>query len=152
MEASGQSPIDFTNNGWYPDASVWWSTTGGSYSSMAAARAGLPATTPLFGSSTRRHENDVITEADPFLTDVTLGSSYLTEITTPYSPSLAPSSIPRGAGVVLPGITDGFSGTAPDMGAIITGIGPPIWGDRDTGTPVPTDTIPPSPPGNLRER
>lgn len=152
MEASGQSPIDFTNNGWYPDASVWWSTTGGSYSSMAAARAGLPATTPLFGSSTRRHENDVITEADPFLTDVTLGSSYLTEITTPYSPSLAPSSIPRGAGVVLPGITDGFSGTAPDMGAIITGIGPPIWGDRDTGAPVPTDTIPPSPPGNLRER
>lgn len=152
MEADGHSPIDFTNNGWYPNASVWWSTTGGSFSSMSAARAGLPATTPLFGSATHRHENDVITEADPFAVDVTLGNSYQTEITTPYSPSLASGSAARGAGVAIPGITDGFSGSAPDMGAIITGIGPPVWGDRDTGSPSPTDDVPPSPPTNLRSR
>ena len=152
MEAGGHNPVDFTNNGWYPNAAVWWSTSGGSFSSMTAARTGLPATTPLFGSSTRRHENDVITEADPFAQDVTMGNSYVTEITTPYSPALTPGSIPSGAGVAIPGITDGFSGAAPDIGAIIAGIGPPTWGDRNPPTSVPLDLVPPSPPGNLRPR
>jgi hypothetical protein len=149
MESDGQDPIDFTNNAWYPDRQVWWSGSGGSFSSMSAARAGLPATTPLFGTSTRRHENDVIAESDPFASPISLGGSYLTEITAPQTPALASGAAPRGAGVAIPGITDGYSGSAPDMGAVITGIGAPAWGDRDTGT-TPGDTTPPAPPRNFQ--
>ena len=151
MEADGQDPIDFTNNAWYPDAAVWWSSTGGRYSSIADAGAGLPATMPVFGTSTQRHQNDVISEAAPFIDDINLGSTYLTEIKTFYTPSLAPETAPRAAGVAIPGITNGFSGLAPDMGAIITGVGPPSWGDRNTDT-SPPDNVPPAAPNNLRVR
>ena len=149
MEADGQNPIDFTHNAWYPDEHVWWTSTGGSYPSLASALAGLPPTTPVFGTSTQRHQNDVISDSDPFIVDITLGSNFLTQITTLYSPVLAPGSAPRGSGQAIPGITDGFSGTAPDMGAMITGIPAPTWGDRTTG---PQDIVPPSPPANLQAR
>jgi len=72
----------------------------------------------------------VICEADPFATDIVLGETYLKRITRPYTPVLAEGSIPRGAGVAIPGITDGFTGKTPDMGAIITGVKRPVWGDR----------------------
>lgn len=149
FEACGNDIIDFTNNAWYPNASVWWSHSGGSYGSMASARSGLPATTPVFSTSTQRHQNDVISEADPFIVDVALGSTYLTQVTTLYTPFVAAGSAPRGTGVAIPGITDGYSGSAPDMGAMITGITPPIWGDRSGG---PQDTVAPSPPTNLMAR
>ena len=64
-------------------------------------------------------------------------------------PSLRPGTAPRGTGVAIPGITDGYSGSAPDMGAMITGIAPPIWGDRSGG---PQDNVAPSPPANLMAR
>lgn len=150
MEAGGQDPIDFTNNAWYPNAQVWWSSAGGSYSSVAAAYAGLPSTTPVFGTSAQRHQNDVISESDPFSVDVTLGSTYLTQIMTFYTPFLAAGTAPRSAGVAIPGITDGFSGSAPDMGAMITGIPAPTWGDR--GGTGPQDTVPPAPPTSLLAR
>jgi hypothetical protein len=149
MESGGNDPIDFTHNAWYPDRSVWWTSSGGSYSSMSAARAGLPSTTPVFGTSTRRHENDVISDADPFIVDVVLGATYLTQVTTLYAPFVGDGTTPRSAGMPVPGITDGFSGSAPDMGAMITGIQAPAWGDRSTGAP---DTVPPSAPLNLRPR
>ena len=149
MEASGQDPIDFTNNAFYPDRAVWWSNSGGSYSSMAAARVGLPQTTPVFGTSTMRHQNDVISDSDPFIVGVALGGTYLTQVTTFYTPFLAAGTAPRGAGVAIPGVTDGFSGSAPDMGAMITGIPAPIWGDRSTGPP---DVVPPLPPANVIAR
>jgi hypothetical protein len=149
MESGGQDPIDFTNNAWFPNAWVWWSSTGGSYSSMAQARAGLAPTTPVFGTSTQRHDNDVISESDPFLNGITLGLSYLTQITTPYAPTLSTGSVTHGAGIAIPGITDGFSGAAPDVGAIITGVPAVVWGDRDTGS---ADNVPPSPPSSLIAR
>lgn len=96
----------------------------------AAARSKLPATKPVFGKSTRRHESDVISEADPFVVKVKLGEDYLKQIVTAYTPKLADGTAPRGSGVAIPGITDGFSGKAPDMGAVITGRPIPFWGDR----------------------
>ena len=147
MESSGQSPIDFTNNAWFPDRAVWWTFSGGSYTSMEAARDALPSTSPVFGSSTQRHENDVISENDPFIHLISLGNTYLTQITTLYTPTLASGTAPRSGGVIIPGITDGFSGSAPDMGAIITGVAPPTWGDRYTA-PAP-DIVPPARPENV---
>jgi hypothetical protein len=46
---------------------------------------------------------------------------------------LAPRSRAVDSGVVLPGITDGFSGRAPDLGAYEQGIEPPHYGPRPTG-------------------
>jgi hypothetical protein len=43
---------------------------------------------------------------------------------------LAPRSRAVHAGTVLPGITDGFSGAAPDLGAYEQGAAPPHYGPR----------------------
>jgi len=151
IESDAVDPVDFTNNAWFPNEQVWWSATGGSFSTIAAARAGLPATTPVFSGATQRHQADVISEADPFAVDVVLGGDFLTKILIPYTPSLSPGTAPQGTGVAIPGITDGFSGPAPDMGAIISGVTPPQWGDR-TGGGGPVDVVPPAATTNLTPR
>jgi Right handed beta helix region len=128
IEAGQNQPIDFTNNGWFPDGSVWWSSSGGSFTSIAAARSGLPMTPPLFGSSSARHTGDVITVRDPFQSPITLGANHLTEFTAQTTAALRSDANVRGAGVALPNITDGFTGSAPDIGAVISGRPVPRWG------------------------
>jgi hypothetical protein len=44
--------------------------------------------------------------------------------------SLAPNSAAIDAGMVIPGITDGFTGTAPDLGALERGLPAPHYGPR----------------------
>jgi hypothetical protein len=149
MESLGQSPIDFTNNAWYPNGQVWWSNSGGSFGSMAEAYAALPATTPLFGTSTRRHQGDRISESDPFVTPIALGTDYLTLITASYTPAVATGTVPSGTGIAIPGITDGYAGAAPDMGAVIAGRPAPLWGDRSG---VVLDAVAPATTGDLRPR
>lgn len=83
---------------------------------------------PLFGTSTRRHDHDFLTGSDPFATPIPLGSNHLTEYTSEVVPSLAPGVNAKHAGVLLPNITDGFTGTNPDVGAIIEGRPVPRWG------------------------
>jgi hypothetical protein len=128
VESGGNEPIDFTNNAWYPDRSVWWTNSGGSFDSIASARAGAPETDPLFGTSRRRHDGDVITVSNPFTSTVTLGADHLTEVTTATTPALAPGSAPKNAGAPIPNITDGFTGSTPDMGAVIEGRSEPTRG------------------------
>lgn len=129
MESTGMTVMDFSHNGWFPDAATWWSNTGSSFSTMTdAIRMGQRAHTPLFGTGTVRHQNDVVTTTDPFAVPVVLGASHLNEVTATYTPALASGSTPRGAGLALPNVTDGYSGTAPDMGAIMTGRPLPRWG------------------------
>jgi hypothetical protein len=149
MESGGQTPIDFTNNAWYPNGQVWWSATGGSYGTMAEAYAALPATQPLFGTATKRHQNDRISESDPFVVPIVLGSDYLTQITTAYTPAVSSGTAPSGSGVAIAGITDGYSGSAPDIGAIITGRPVPLYGDRSG---VVLDAVAPSTTSDLRPR
>lgn len=130
IEASGNDPIDFTHNAWYPDGAIWWSISGGSFASLATAKAGIGATAAVFGAATKRHENDLISEADPFATDVTLGATYDVQVTTEYEPALDAASTLKAAGVAIAGITDGYSGAAPDIGAVIAGRSAPVVGDR----------------------
>jgi len=130
MESSGQDPIDFDHNAWYPDGAVWWTHSGGSFRSMEQARSNLKPTTPVFGTCTRRHEEDVICGPQPFTEKIKLGANHLTKITTLYVPTPAADSPLRGTGVPIPGVTDGFEGKAPDRGAVITGRRLPVWGDR----------------------
>ncbi len=149
MEAGGQNPIDFTHNSWFPNKQVWWSNTGGSFASLAAAFGSLGATTPVFSGSTRRHEADNISGSNPFVTSITLGSDYHTQVFMLYTPSLASGTAPKNSGAVIPNITDGFSGSAPDRGALIAGVPSPVWGDRSAPQPPGTAPLPPT---NLRLR
>jgi hypothetical protein len=130
LESGGMDPIDFTHNGWYPDGDVWWTNSGGSYLSLAAAFSNLNTTTPVFGTSTRRHEHDLLMAREPFQSAIPLGADHLVEITSLYVPTLGGASVAVNAGTAIPNITDGFSGAAPDMGAVIAGRSTPTWGAR----------------------
>lgn len=130
LESGGMDPIDFTHNGWYPDGDVWWTNSGGSYLSLAAAHDNLNATAPVFGTSTQRHDNDLLLAREPFQTAIPLGADHLVEITALYVPALGAASLARNAGTAIPNVTDGYSGAAPDMGAIIAGRATPTWGAR----------------------
>ena len=129
MEPATQNPIDFTHNSWYPDGRLWWTKSGGSFRSLSAAGA-LPPTNPVFSGTSKRHEGDHIAPANPFAAEIVLGATHHTEITTPYIPTLAAGAALKNSGTPIVGITDGFSGTAPDRGAIISGRQVPVWGDR----------------------
>jgi hypothetical protein len=59
---------------------------------------------------------------------VSLGANHLAEVTTLQVPAIATGATPKNAGVAIPNITDGYSGSAPDMGAIIAGRAVPTWG------------------------
>ena len=128
IESDANSPIDFTHNAWYPDGPVWWTASGGSFGSLGAASAGLPATAPVFGTSTVRHQFDVISASDPFVTAVTLGADHLTEIVATTVPTLRGGTSAKNRGTPIPNVTDGYTGAAPDMGAIIEGRPVSRWG------------------------
>jgi hypothetical protein len=137
MKSGGQDPIDFTHNSWFPGKGkqVWWSVTGGLFEKLSAAFRSLGATTPVFSDSTRRHEADNISEYDPFVTNIDLGPDYHTQVSNLYSPYLSSGTAPKNSGAVIPNITDGFSGDAPDRGALISGVTAPIWGDGGAAEP-----------------
>lgn len=128
LDNSGHNPVDFTNNSWYPNLIFQWPEY--SYPNLQAAMSGLANTSPVFSNSTRRMQNDNITTSNPWTTAITLGVDYHTEVTTGYIPTLSAGSAPKNSGVSIPNITDGFSGSAPDRGAIIEGRPIPQYGDR----------------------
>jgi len=136
MESSGQDPIDFDHNSWYPDGSVWWTNSGGSFSDFASAKNGLGSTTPLYSGIAQRHQDDHICEADPFIDDVTLPADFHALVTGQYTPYLSDGTLPKNSGAAIPGINDGFSGSAPDRGALISGIPTPVWGDKAVQLPL----------------
>ena len=76
----------------------------------------------------------MITESNPFVEEIKLGGDYLTRITQLYVPRLADGTAPRAKGVPIAGVTDGFSGAGPDMGAVISGRPLPTWGDRSAAS------------------
>lgn len=132
FESGVNNPIDFTHNSWFPDGSVWWSTSGGSFGSLAAAITGLPQTTPLFSGAVRRHAGDNLVGADPWTQPVVLGANFLTEVQTRYRPTPAMGTAIKNTGVPIDNVTDGFAGAAPDRGAVIDGRAAPTYGDRSS--------------------
>ena len=128
LESSGHDILDFTHNSWYPDLLYRWPD--GRFDDLAQALDGLPPTTSVFSGITRRHEMDNITVFNPWTVEVILGVDYRSEVTASYTPGLAPGTAPKNSGVVIPNITDGFDGDAPDRGAVIAGRLAPLYGDR----------------------
>jgi hypothetical protein len=143
LESTDHSPIDWTHNSWFPDRQIQW---GSVFSSLAAAQAGLSATTPIFSGSARRMQNDNITTSNPWTTTVIVGGSSLSEVAASYAPALATGSSPKNSGAIIPNITDGFAGIAPDRGALIDGRPAPNWGAQPGGR---ASIAPPQPPTNL---
>jgi hypothetical protein len=146
LDNTGHDPVDFTHNSWYPDRTYQWNQ--GTFANLAGIYAGLPATTPVFSGSSKRHEQDNITTSNPWITTIALGSDYHTEVTAGYEPALAAGTTPKNSGAVIANVTDGYSGSSPDRGAVIAGRPSVQYGDRigtgGTGTALPT------PPTNLR--
>lgn len=137
MEVVTCNPILFDHNGWYSagDTQVWWTNCGGSYATPAAAFSALSSTiSPLAGAvTTHRHESDQLTTSTPFNETVTLGADWST-LAAAVTPTVANGATVRNAGVALPGITDGFTGAAPDMGATFSRSGSlPTYGDQSSG-------------------
>jgi hypothetical protein len=127
LESSAHNPIDWTHNSWFPDRQIQW---GGVFANLVQAQSGLGTTTPVFSGSTRRMQNDNITESNPWTTTITLGADSLTELADTFTPILRAGTAPKNSGAIIPNITDGFSGgTAPDRGAIIQGRPIPQYGD-----------------------
>jgi hypothetical protein len=81
-----------------------------------------------------------------FASGFTLPGSYTT-LQAPTDLTLHPTSNAIDAGLVIPNITDGFLGNAPDLGALERGAPLPTYGVRAT-----TVDSPPSPPTDLRVR
>jgi hypothetical protein len=130
IESTGNTLLDIDYNGWYSDAAVKWSPTGANYSTvtLAIAGSGQTATTALFGTSTRRHEHDKVVASNPWTSTVTLGANHLTQYTDYPDVSLIAGAA-KNAGTSISNITTGFSGAAPDMGAIIAGRSVVTYGD-----------------------
>jgi hypothetical protein len=134
MDAGSNDPLDWTHNSWFPDREIQFE---GNYyaNGLDDIQTNISNRTPMFSGTNRPFSNDNITTTNPWTTTITLGSDALTEVTATYTPSPSGGSAPKNSGVAIPNITDGFSGSSPDRGAIIEGRSIPYFGDR-SATPT----------------
>lgn len=125
------SILDWTHNSWWPNRTFHWDETGShNYASLAAAQAGLPNKTPIFSGTNRPMENDVIASSNPWSATVTLGANGGVKYTN-YATNLAlAAGTSKNTGVVIPNITDGYSGALPDRGGVIAGRAAVLYGDQ----------------------
>ncbi len=107
--------IDY--NGYAPDGmfELGYGSGGTTYSAFAAVQAG-----GLY------EQHGILLDTPSPITD-------WTQRLDPMTPTLASGSPAIDRGVVLPNIDDGFTGSAPDLGAIEYGCNPPIYGPRPMG-------------------
>jgi len=145
LESGGHNVVDWTHNSWYPNRQIQWDFR--AFNNLSDAQNNLGSITPIFSGSTRRMENDNVTTSNPWTNNISLGSNALVEVTQSYTPLLAPGTAPKNSATVIFNITDGFSGAAPDRGALIEGRSVPEWGDQNS-TPPP-QAARPNPPSGL---
>lgn len=135
LENTGYDNLDWVKNGWNHDPGQLVFDDS-NYTTIANLVANTPSSTPIFSSATTQVEGDFVVEDDPFSTSVVLGTNSRTEITTEYIPELSSTSVAKNAGDAINNITDGYSGAAPDIGAIIEGRAVPSYGDTTTTAPA----------------
>ena len=119
--------IDY--DAWSPDGTFTFFDT---YTNLADVKARSPY-----------EHHGLILNGQAFATAVPVGADYTTPVTSP-DVTLRSGSNAVDAGIRLPGVTDGFIGAAPDIGALELGQPTPQYGPR-TGT----GNVP-NPPTNLR--
>lgn len=138
FDANGSDYYNADHNGWYSGAAGgdgWFSWpnqlgTSQAFNSLSAARTGLPALSGGFVDSVARHTGDIVLASDVFNPALPL-TVYTTEYTGMALPTLRAGTTARNAGLAVPGITDGFSGAAPDLGALISGRALVQYGDQN---------------------
>jgi hypothetical protein len=85
-----------------------------------------------YSQATGQDRHSVLVDYDIFLNATSPDIAVLQRLYNPedYDFRLKPGSKASGAGTVLPTITDGFTGPAPDLGAYQTGVEIPHYGPR----------------------
>ncbi len=126
FDAGGSDKLDLTHNGWFPDGAFGWRDAG-TYNSLSAVRSSLPALSTFMGNR-QRHDQDMIVASNVFDPAISL-TVHTTEYTAHALPTLRAGTSARNSGVAIPGITDNFSGAAPDRGALISGRPAGLYGD-----------------------
>jgi hypothetical protein len=110
----------------------------------AASEAGAPnralearrfATLAEYTAATRQDQHSVLVDYDVFVNVPRLDAQDLKTVQRLYRAEdldfrLRPGSAAVDRGVVIPNVTDGFSGRAPDLGALEAGTAPPVYGPR----------------------
>jgi MYXO-CTERM domain-containing protein len=119
-------------NGWYPDGQFHfgYGTGGADYADFAAVTAG-----GMYEAHGR-----LVAGATLFASGLVTPASYTTHV-TPDDATLAAGSDAIDHGTVLPNVTDGFMGAAPDLGAQETGCPAPIYGVRPEGVDETNETF-----------
>jgi MYXO-CTERM domain-containing protein len=111
--------IDY--NGYYPDGAFDFNAAGDWASFSAMQSAGKFET------------HGVLVTKDTFSSGLVAPADYTTKL-APGDVALASGSAAIDKGQVLTGVTDGFQGAAPDLGALESGCATPIYGVRPEGT------------------
>lgn len=124
-------------NGWYPDGQfhMGFGAGGANYANFAALAA-----------SGKYESHGRLVGSALFANGFVTPASYTTHV-APMDGTLAAGSDAIDHGAVLPNVTDGFVGAAPDLGAQETGCAVPIYGPRPEGvdeTNAPVGCPPPS--------
>jgi len=93
------------------------------------------ATLAEYRGATRQDEHSVIVDYDIFVNVPRLDAKDLKRVQRLYKAEdfdfrLKPGSAAIDRGVILPNVTDGFTGRAPDLGALEVGQAPPHYGPR----------------------
>ena len=93
------------------------------------------ATLAEYSKATHQDEHSVLVDYDIFVNVKKLDARDLKKVQQLYKAEdsdfrLKPGSAAVDKGVVLPNITDGFAGKAPDLGALELGQAPPHYGPR----------------------
>jgi hypothetical protein len=88
-----------------------------------------------YSEATHQDKNSVIVDYDIFVNVPKLDAQDLKNVQKLYKAAdvdfrLKPGSAAVDRGVILPNVTDDFSGAAPDLGAIELGQDPPHYGPR----------------------
>ncbi len=99
------------------------------------------ATFEEYVRDTKQDQHSVLIDYDVFVNVPKLDAKDLLRVQRLYRAGemdfrIKPGSAAVDRGVVLPTITDGFTGRAPDLGALELGLPVPIYGPRPEGSPV----------------
>ncbi len=120
---SWTGPIDdgsFDHDGWFPDGTFDFGGAG-TWNSFAAMQAGGVFET-----------HGVLVAAGMFASGLVPPSTYRVDMAPPDA-TLASGTAALDAGAVLPNLDDGFTGAAPDVGALEAGCPVPLYGVRPEG-------------------
>jgi len=93
------------------------------------------ATLEAYAQATRQDQHSVLVDYDIFVKVTKLDAKDLASVQRLYRAgdldfSLRPGSVAVDRGIALPNVTDGFTGQAPDLGALEVGRPSPIYGPR----------------------